>query len=181
MDMWKAFRNSTLKAGHAPQAGILYDKFHVLKHLSEALDKVRKSEYARLSGEDRRFIKGQKYTLLSRWENLSLEGKQALKALFKANRRLNKAYLLKELFGQLWDYQGGVGAAVLRPVEGALKWQRLKPFEKFAKLVESHWDGIASYCQPENKVPLGFVEGSTTRSACCSGGPTAYGTRSTCG
>src|SRR3954447_1152697 len=90
MDMWKAFRTSTLKAGHAPQAGILYDKFHVLRHLNEALDQVRKREYARLSGQDRRFIKGHKYTLLSHWENLSLEGQQALRLLFKANRRLNK-------------------------------------------------------------------------------------------
>ncbi len=43
-------------------------------HLGEALDKVRKAEYARLSGKDRRYIKGQKYTLLSRRENLTLEG-----------------------------------------------------------------------------------------------------------
>ena len=50
MDMWKAFRNSTLKAGNAPQASILYDKFHILRHLGEAMDKVRKSEYARLIG-----------------------------------------------------------------------------------------------------------------------------------
>src|SRR5260221_216416 len=78
MDMWKAFRTSTLKAGHAPQAGILYDKFHVLRHLSEGLDQGRKSGYARLSGRDRRFIKGHKYPLLSHWENLSLEGKEAL-------------------------------------------------------------------------------------------------------
>ena len=56
MDMWKAFRNSTQT--HAPQASILFDKFHVLRHLGEALDKVRKSEYARLSGKDRRFIPG---------------------------------------------------------------------------------------------------------------------------
>ena len=104
MDMWPAFRNSTRKPGHAPQAGILYDKFHVLRHLNEALDKIRKSEYARLAGQDRRFIKGQKYTLLSHWENLSLEGKEALRLLFKANRRLNRAYLLKESFDQLWDY-----------------------------------------------------------------------------
>jgi transposase len=48
MDMWKPFRNSTRKAGNAPQAAILYDKFHILKHLNEALDKVRKGEYARL-------------------------------------------------------------------------------------------------------------------------------------
>ena len=56
MDMWKAFRNAT--AEHAPQAAILFDKFHVMRHLGEALDKVRKAEYARLAGKDRRFIKG---------------------------------------------------------------------------------------------------------------------------
>ena len=60
MDMWKPFRNSTRE--QAPQAAILFDKFHVMRHLGEALDKVRKEEYARLSGEKRSYIKGQKYT-----------------------------------------------------------------------------------------------------------------------
>jgi transposase len=161
MDMWPAFRKSTLKPDHAPQASILYDKFHVLKHLSEAMDKVRKSEYARLSGEDRRFIKGQRHTLLSHWENLSLEGKGALQLLFKANRRLNKAYLLKESFDQLWDYWSpGWARRFFDQWKAALRWQRLGPFRKFARLVESHWAGITSCCRPENKkVPLGFVEG----------------------
>ncbi|MEK7731877.1 MAG: ISL3 family transposase, partial [Planctomycetota bacterium] len=49
MDMWKPFRNATLS--RAPQAAILFDKFHIMRHLGEALDKVRKSEYARLSGK----------------------------------------------------------------------------------------------------------------------------------
>jgi len=158
MDMWKAFANATRK--HAPQAGILYDKFHVLRHLSEALDKVRKSEYARLAGADHRFIKGQKYTLLSHWENLSLEGRQALRLLFKANRRLNKAYLLKESFDQLWDYwRPGWARRFFEQWKAALRWQRLKPYQKFTRLVESHWEGIALYCEPENKIALGFVEG----------------------
>ena len=74
-------------------------------HLGEALDTVRKSEYARLAGRDRRYIKGQKYTLLSRRENLTLEGKTALKTLLAANKRLNTSYLLKESFGQLWSYR----------------------------------------------------------------------------
>src|ERR1700681_252157 len=103
MDMWKPFRNAT--AAHASQAAILFDKFHVMRHLGEALDKVRKAEYARLSGKDRRYIKGQKYTLLSRRENLTLEGRQSLKALLAANKRLHTAYLLKESFGQLWEYE----------------------------------------------------------------------------
>jgi len=75
--MWKPFRNATMAA--APRAAILFDKFHIIRHLGEALDKVRKAEYARLTGKDRRFIKGQKYTLLSRRENLTLEGRRPLK------------------------------------------------------------------------------------------------------
>jgi transposase len=158
MDMWKAFRKSTLK--NAPQAKILFDKFHVLRHLSDALDKVRKSEYARLTGKDRRFVKGQKYTLLSRRENLTREGRRSLKLLLNANKRLNKAYILKESFGQLWSYnREGWARRFFDNWRDALKWQRLKPYEKFAKMIERHWDGIAAYCQPENKVALGYVEG----------------------
>jgi transposase len=50
-----------------------------MRHLSKALDEVRRSEYTRLNGKDRRYIKGQRYTLLSRRENLSLDGRRALK------------------------------------------------------------------------------------------------------
>jgi len=160
MDMWKAFRNSTLKEGNAPQATILYDKFHILSHLGEAMDQVRRREYARLSGEDRRFIKGQRYTLLSHWENLSLAGRVALRLLFKANKRLNTAYLLKESFDQLWDYQSpGWARRFFDNWRDALRWQRLQPFEKFARMIDGHWDGIEAYCHEENKVALGFVEG----------------------
>jgi transposase len=158
MDMWKPFRNATAKA--APQAAILFDKFHVMGHLGKALDQIRKQEYARLAGKDRRFIKGQKYTLLSNRENLTLEGRQALKTLLAANKRLHTAYLLKESFGQLWDYQReGWARRFFDNWRAALKWQRLKPFEKFADMIERHWDGIAAYSNPTNKVSLGFVEG----------------------
>ena len=103
MDMWKPFRQATHE--HAPRAQIVFDKFHILRHLNEALDDVRRAEYARVQGKQRRFIKGNRYTLLSHRENLDLDGRQALKTLLAANRRLNTAYLLKESFGQLWSYQ----------------------------------------------------------------------------
>ena len=158
MDMWKPFRTSTTT--HAPQASILFDKFHVLGHLSDALDTVRKSEYARVAGKDRRFIKGQKYTLLAHRENLTLEGKQSLALLLAANKRLNTASLLKETFGQLWSYRREAWARrFFEHWRASLKWQRLKPFERFAAMIERHWEGIAAYCHPENKVALGFVEG----------------------
>jgi transposase len=157
MDMWKPFRNAC--AAHAPGAAMLYDKFHALRHLGETLDKVRRSEYARLSGEDRRFIKGQRCTLLSHRENLSLDGKKALRMLLKANKRLQTAYLLKESFGKLWDYRSVAWARkFFENWRASLKGQKLEPFEKFAKMIDSHWEGIAAYCLPENKVSLGFVE-----------------------
>ena len=158
MDMWKAFHHSVTK--NAPQARIIYDKFHIMNHRSKALDEVRRSEYKRLVGKDRSYIKGQRYTLLSRRVNLSLDGRRALIKWLKANRRLNTAYLLKEAFGQLWDYRTERGArAFFTRWQDSLKWQRLEPYRKFARMIESHWDGIASYCHPENKVSLGLVEG----------------------
>jgi transposase len=158
MDMWKAFEKSAQE--NIPQAAILYDKFHVMRHLGEALDKVRKSEYARVSGHDRQFIKGQKYNLLSHRHNLTLSGKQALDTLLRVNKRLNTAYVLKESFAQLWDYTSPTWARrFFDNWKASLKWQRLRPYEGFAKLIERHWDGIAAFCQPQNKVSLGFVEG----------------------
>jgi transposase len=108
MDMWKPFENSA--SANIPQAAILYDKFHIIRHLGEAIDKIRKQEYKRLSGNKQRFIKGQKYNLLFHQENLTLSAKMTLKTLLKANKRLNTTYVLKESFGQLWDYRSTVWA-----------------------------------------------------------------------
>lgn len=158
MDMWKAFRKSTNK--NAPQAAILFDKFHILRHLGEALDKVRKQEYGRLDGKKRKFIKGQKYALLSHRQNLRGSARKNLKVLLAANKRLNTAYVLKESFDQLWDYSSETWARkFFENWRDQLKWQRLGPYEKFAEMIDTHWDGIAAYCKPENKVALGFVEG----------------------
>ena len=158
MDMWKPFRNSLAK--NAPQARVIFDKFHIMRHLSDALDEVRRSEYRRLVGKDRTFIKGQRYTLLSNREHLTQDGRASLRKLLRANKRLNAAYLLKESFDQLWSYQTeGWARAFFQRWKQGLKWQRLKPYQKFAAMIDRHWDGIASYCHPENKVSLGLVEG----------------------
>ena len=158
MDMWKPFRKATRK--HAHNAQIVYDKFHIIGHLGQALDQVRRSEYKRVNEKERRFIKGQRYTLLSHKANLDIDGRRALTMLLKANKRLNKAYILKESFGQLWDYNNPTWARkFFENWKAQLRWQRLQPFEKFAAMIERHWDGIVSYCHPDRKVSLGFMEG----------------------
>lgn len=55
-------------------------------------------------------------------------------------------------------YVRGLGQKVFDNGKALLKWQRLKLYEKFAELVERHFDGIAAFCKPENKDSLGFVE-----------------------
>jgi transposase len=158
MDMWKAFENSAQT--HIPQAAILYDKFHVIRHLNEALDNVRKQEYRKAQEKDKRFIKGQKYTLLSRKANLTTPGKRALQDLLRVNKRLNTAYILKESFLRLWDYRSeGWARRFFDNWKASLKWKRLEPYKKFAEMIERHWEGIAAYCKPENRISLGFIEG----------------------
>ncbi len=75
-------------------------------------------------------------------------------------QRLNTAYVLKESFGQLWDYEHeGWARRFFENWRASLKWQRLGSYQRFAETIDRHWDGIAAYCKPENKVSLGFVEG----------------------
>jgi len=159
MDMWEPFARATARL--APQAAILYDKFHVIQHLNDALDEVRRSEYARLTSDaERQFIKGQRYTLLSRRAHLSLRGRRALALLMQANKRLQVAYLLKESFDHLWGYQTEAWAwKFFCKWRESLRWQRLAPYQRFAQMVLRHWDGIATYCRSKEKVSLGFVEG----------------------
>ena len=87
--MWKPFHHSTER--HAPNAVILFHKFHVIRHVGEALGKTRKLEYARVDGKARYFIKGQKYTLLSHPQNRAGTARKNLKLLLAANKRLNTA------------------------------------------------------------------------------------------
>jgi transposase len=163
MDMWKPFENSTLF--HAKNSAIMYDRFHVVMHLNEAMDKIRRSEYNRLDAKQAKYIKGQRYNLLTKKENLSLDAKASLKELLRRNKRLNRAYILKEQFEMLWTYRKPKNARrFFDSWKDSLKWARLKPFEKFAAMVERHWDGIVAYCAfRDRKIKLGYVEGMNNK------------------
>jgi transposase len=70
------------------------------------------------------------------------------------------AYVLKESFGQLWSYERqGWARRFFDNWRTSLKWQRLKPYENFAEMIERHWYGSPRTALPETKVSLGFVEG----------------------
>lgn len=74
----------------------MYDKFHVTQHASKAVDEVRRAEFFRKGGRMRGLVKGKRWLLLGRWVNLDGKNRQLLNELFRLNRRMMKAYLLKE-------------------------------------------------------------------------------------
>ena len=165
VDMWEPFRQSIQQ--WAPQCRIVYDKFHILQHANAAIDEVRKAEFFRQGPEKRGLIKGQKWLLLSRWKNLQPVHRGELNRLFQLNRRVFKAYLLKESLTRLWDYtHPGALINYRQRWMGQLRWQRLKPFEKLAETLLKHLDGIANYCR--TKVRMGMVEAVNGTSACSS-------------
>jgi len=160
MDMWKPFRKSFL--AHCPGVKIIYDKFHVMQHLLKALNDVRKQELRKAAGRFRGLLAGKKFILLSRGAHVRGNARKALNALLSANRKLFKAHLLKESFGHLWSYSSKTWATKFfhHWVE-QLKWSRLKPYHKFAEMIETHWDGILNYC--DKRVSLGFIESANLK------------------
>jgi transposase len=155
VDMWEAYRLSIEQ--WAPNCRIVYDKFHVMQHANKAIDEVRRAEFFRKGGRWRGLVKGKRWLLLSRWVNLSSVKRQELNQLFALNRKLFKAYLLKESLDRLWTYR--YEGAMLRYLQGwidQLRWQRLRPFQKLAEMLLDHLEGILNYCR--TKVPLGVVE-----------------------
>ena len=155
VDMWEPFRLSIEQ--WAPQCKIVYDKFHILQHANDAIDEVRKAEFFRQGRKKRGLIKGKKWLLQSRWKNLTPSRRGELNRLFELNRRVFKAYMLKESLERLWDYRyPGAMINYLQRWMDQLKWQRLAPFEKLAATLLKHLDGIANYCR--TKVRFGVVE-----------------------
>ena len=155
VDMWEPFRLSIQQ--WAPQCRIVYDKFHIMQHANDAVDEVRRAEFFRKGGNVRGLVKGKRWLLRSRWVNLTTGKQQELNELFALNRKLFKAYLLKESLDRLWTYtyEGAMLNYMQRWID-QLRWQRLKPFEKLAAMLLEHLDGILNYCR--TKVRMGVVE-----------------------
>ena len=155
VDMWEPFRQSLEQ--WVPKCQIIYDKFHILQHASKAVDEVRRAEFFRKGGAARDIVRGKRWLLLSSWINLDRAQKRQLNQLFTLNRRVMKAYLLKESLARLWDYiYEGAMLRYLKSWIAQLRWQRLAPMEKLANTLLNHLEGILNYCK--TKIPMGVVE-----------------------
>ena len=151
VDMWEPFPASILK--WAPQCRIVFDKFHVMQHANKAVDEVRRAEFFRKGGRMRGLVKGKRWLLLTRWVNLDGQKRQLLHELFRLNRKMMKAYLLKESLDRLWTYRyEGAALRYLNQWIDQLRWQRLEPFNELAEMLLRHQEGLLNYC----RVPVRF-------------------------
>jgi transposase len=146
MDMWPPYVQSTRAHLPGAEGKIVFDKFHVVKHLHEAVDKVRRGEHRTLrrAGDER--LTGSKYLWLRRPEAMTEDQRTAFQALQRENLQVGRAWVLKERFRTFWEYRY-VGAA--RTFFTRWFWRathsRLKPMAAVAKLIQRHLPNLLTY------------------------------------
>jgi transposase len=159
MDMHRPYRNVVAEV--LSRAEAVHDKFHVLQHAASALDEVRRQEFFRAGAVMRAHGRGKRWLLLRRWKTVRGSKRAELQVLFAANRRLFKAYVLREQLDRLWTYKTRTGVLdFLMGWFNALRWQRLPEMERLGDFLLKHIDGIAAYC--DHAVRFGVVESINT-------------------
>ena len=145
-DMSEAFIGAIQQ--HCPNAQLVLDRFHVVKALNEAIDEVRKEQWREASAEDRNTLKGLRWLLFRHSSNRSRQDADTLKALEKANRRIYRAWRLKDEFEQFWNYRVPWAAKrFLKSWTTAALRSRLEPLKKFVRTVRKHADGILAFVE----------------------------------
>lgn len=143
MDMWPAYIHSTRK--HLPLANekIVFDKFHILKHLGDAVDKVRRREHRELLALDDRRLAKTRYLWLTHPERLEGEARMRIESLRRGSLRTARAFRYKEHASHLWGYvRRGMAVRVWRQwLHGALRCA-LEPIRAVARMIKNHFDGV---------------------------------------
>jgi transposase len=143
-----------------PKAEIVYDRFHVQRLASDALDEVRRSLVRELADdpEEARAVKRTRFVLLKNPWNLTRSQRLKLSEVQQSNQRLYRAYLLKETLAQALDYRQPWRAE--RALRQWLAWasrSRLRPFVQAARTIRKHFSGILAYIR--TRLTNGLVEG----------------------
>ena len=144
MDRAGAYKSVVLEC--APNAAIVFDKFHLIANYNHAIDEVRRSEWRQAAKEDKKFIKGQRYNLFRNPENLKPENKSSLQSLLEINEPLFQSYLLKDALKSLWTYVYPKSAG--KYLDKWVSWAKeseLKPLIKFAKGLDRDRKEILSF------------------------------------
>jgi transposase len=124
---------------HCPNAKLVLDRFHIVKALNEALDEVRKEQWRNASADERKALKGLRWLLFKHSANRSKEDSRILNILKKGNRRIHRAWVLKDEFERFWEFKAPWAAErfLKNWTTTALK-SRLEPLRKFVKTIRNN-------------------------------------------
>jgi len=160
MDMAQGYISAATE--HAPQADIVFDRFHIERYLTWAVDEVRKQEFWRKGGTPRAVIRGKKFLLLKKRRRLHWRRRRDLDELLALNRRLSRAYILKEQFDHVWSYttERGMWTAIW-VWRKMLRWTRLAPLVGFGNMLERHMAGVLAWAR--HRITNAALEGNNSR------------------
>jgi len=146
MDMWEPYRK-TVRA-HVPDADakIVFDKFHILQHVGDAVDQVRRAEHKALAAAGDTRLARTKYAWLKHPANFTRDAWREFQALRESTLQSARAWAMKESLRRLWDYRY-VGAArtFFRRWYGWAMRSRLEPMRKVARMLKAHLENILTY------------------------------------
>jgi transposase len=158
-DMWQPYLRVIREK--CSQALHILDRFHIVAKMNEALDDVRAAEYRRMAQAGYEpVLKKSRWCLLKRKENLTGKQKLRLRDLLRFNLKTVRAYLLKEDFQQLWEYDSPTWAGKFLD-----EWcrqtmrSRIEPMKKVARTLRQHRDLILNYFRAQKLFSSGVVEG----------------------
>jgi transposase len=161
MDMWPAYINSAMN--NAPGVPIVFDKFHIVKKLNEAIDDTRKALYAMETDlNKKKLIKGLRWLLLKRNYNLNESGKERLNRALETNMPLAEVYYLKEEINQLWEQPDEKEAmAFINLWCKSAEATGLTTLRKFSAMLKSHCSGILNWFK--HPISTGPLEGMNNK------------------
>ena len=146
MDMWEPYIQSTLAHLDDAAAKLVFDKFHIAKHLHDAVDQVRKAEHRALKQANDDRLTGTKYLWLMRPQDMTDVQRATFRDLHRSDLKVARAWALKERFRQFWDYtyRGAAQTFFARWFWRATH-SRLQPMAEVAKLIQRHLPNVLTY------------------------------------
>jgi len=146
LDMWEPYIQSVEQ--HVPDGGekIVFDKFHIVKHLNEAVDRVRRQEAKALKAQGDERLTGTKYDWLRRPKHFSRQDWREFAALRESRLKVARAWAMKETILPLWEYRSaGAARRLFRQWYFWATHSRLTPMIEKARMLKTHLANILSY------------------------------------
>jgi transposase len=178
MDMWEPFISSTSEHVADAQSKIVFDRFHIMKHMLEAVDAVRKAEHRRLLANGDETLKRTKFLWFFSKENFPEEQADRFARLKRLHLKTGRAWAIKESLRDLWNYQRKGWAR--RHWRSWYQWathSALPAVIKVARMIKAHLPNVLTYC--DHRITNAAIEGLNSKIQSVKKTPTVFAIGST--